>query len=90
MGDGGYSVVISATAEQIINRDVPAGSELALKMMKQGWPARHLKNTSLGREGISSVLLESRLLQQEFSDFLPMSVYVLPGIKNGRSFRGCT
>ncbi len=31
--DGGSSVVISATAEQRINRDVPAGTDLALKMM---------------------------------------------------------
>jgi hypothetical protein len=48
VGDGGSSIAISATAEQTIGPDVPAGTELALKMMKQGWPARHVKTRPWG------------------------------------------
>jgi len=89
VGDGGNSIVISATAERNINSDVPAGKELALKLMKYGWPYCHVKNSSLGREGISSVLLESRLRNHEFSDIIASPVYVW-STKTRRCFWGCT
>ncbi len=76
VGDGGNSIVISATAEREINSEVLAGKELALTMMKYGLPYRHMKTSSLEREGISSVLLEIRMRNHEFSDIIPEPVYV--------------
>ena len=90
VGDGGFSIAISATAERSINSDVSAGTQLALKISKEGWPVRHLKNSSLGREGIVTGLLEERLHNQEFADIIPRPVYVWSEKGRGRCFFGHT
>ena len=88
VGDGGFSVVIKATASRAINADVPPGTEVALKVLKEGVPLRHLKNASLIREGLTMIKLEARLRQKEFGNLFPKPVYVWSNKKNGRCFMG--
>lgn len=88
VGDGGFSVVIKATALSAINAYVPPGTDTALKIAKEGCPIRHLKNTSLIRQGICMIRQECRLRQQEFANIVTKPVYVWSTQKNGRCFMG--
>jgi hypothetical protein len=90
VGAGAFSIAISAIAERTINPSVPAGTRVALKLSREGVQVDHIKNHSLAREGINTILLEKRLERKEFSDIIPAPVFLWDGGRTGRCFWGHT
>lgn len=88
VGAGTSCIVISATAELTINSSVPAGTKVALKLSREGQPVEHLRDHSLTREALTTILLETRLQQKEFRLIVPSPVYVWNEKDKGRSFWG--
>jgi hypothetical protein len=90
VGAGAFSIAISAIAEQNINPSVPAGTRVALKLSREGVQVGHIKNHSLAREGINTILLETRLARKDFGDIIPAPVFLWDSAKTGRCFWGHT
>jgi hypothetical protein len=90
IGAGGFSITISAIAEQNINLSVPAGTNIALKVSREAVSVDHIKNHSLARECINTILLEKRLERKEWSDIISAPVFLWHTAKTGRCFWGHT
>jgi serine/threonine protein kinase len=90
VGAGAFSIAISAIAEQTINPSVPAGTRVALKLSREGVQVGHIKNHSLARESINTILLGTRLARKDFGDIIPAPVYLWDSAKTGRCFWGHT
>jgi hypothetical protein len=90
VGAGAFSIAIDAVAERTINPSVPAGTKVALKVSREAVPVDHIKNHSLARECINTILLEKRLERKEWSDIIPAPVFLWDTAKTGRCFWGHT
>ena len=90
MGAGAFSITISAVAERTINRSVFAGTNVAIKVSREAVPVHHIKNHSLARECINTILLEKRLERKEWSDIISSPVFLWDTARTGRCFWGHT